>query len=125
MRWLALSLLLIACQPVPGDIVAPHGTYLGSETRLLDGDLVNFQVKMSGAPGQATMAAYAECVASQYALVRGFGFARHLRTTIAEQAGIWTADTVYTISADLPDGFKTKDAEVVVADCKEQGIPTV
>ena len=55
----------------------------------------------------------------------GFGFARHVRTTTNNQGGQWSGDAVYTISAALPRGLKTIDAEVIVADCEENGIPTV
>ncbi len=100
-------------------------TYLGVETRLLDGDLVNFIVRMQGVRGPEPVETYALCAAAQYTLIRGFGFARHLRTNVDEQGGIWTADAVYTISAALPRGLRTIDAEVTVGDCAERQIPTV
>ena len=99
--------------------------YQGVETRLLDGDLVNFRVRMSGARVAADVSKYAECAAAQYALIRGYGFARHVRTAVSEDAGIWQADAVYTISPALPNGLKTIDAEVTVADCGQLSIPTV
>ncbi len=95
------------------------------ETRLLDGDLVNFLVEMRGARGPDDVADYAECAAAQYALIRGYGFARHLRTNVDEEGGLWSADAVYTISPALPRGLKTIDAEVTVFDCAENGIPMV
>ena len=99
--------------------------YQGIETRLLDGDLVNFHVQMSGARTVEDVDRYAECAAAQYALIRGYGFARHLRTNVDEEGGIWRGDAVYTISPALPRGLKTIDAEVVAADCAENGIPMV
>lgn len=99
--------------------------YLGIETTLLDGDLVQFNVAMTGARNNVDVANYAECAAAQYALIRGFGFARHLRTNIAESGGTWRADAVYTISAALPNGLRTIDAEVTVRNCGSLGIPTV
>ena len=99
--------------------------YRGVETRLLDGDLVRFHVEMGGARDSADVERYAECAAAQYALIRGFGFARHLRTNVAEEGGIWRGDAVYTISPALPEGLKKIDAEVVAADCAENGIPMV
>lgn len=99
--------------------------YRGIETRLLDGDLVNFIVSMEGTEKENDVAAYAECAAAQYALIRGFGFARHVRTNVSQEAGIWRADAVYTISPALPDGLRTIDADVVVSNCREYGIPTV
>ena len=103
----------------------PFGTYIGSETRLLDGDLVNFRVNMRGNLNRRALLDYAECVAAQYTLVRGFGFARHLRTNVSNKGSIWSADAVYTISNAIPAGRKTLEAEITVAECKERGIPTV
>ena len=124
----ALTGALSACEasrsePAPDAPFAP--VYNGIETRLLDGDLVQFRVSMGGARGPDDVASYAECAAAQYALIRGYGFARHLRTNVYEEAGLWHADAVYTISPSLPRGLRTIDAEVVVADCAENGIPTV
>ena len=100
-------------------------TYLGIETTLLDGDLVQFHVAMKGARNKQDVSNYAECAAAQYTLIRGFGFARHLRTNIAESGGTWRGDAVYTISAALPNGLRTIDAEVTVRNCGSLGIPTV
>jgi len=101
--------------------------YAGIETRLLDGDLVNFLVEMRGARDRADVSRYAECAAAQYTLIRGYGFARHLRTNVTDggESGLWRGDAIYTISPDLPEGLKTLDAEVVAADCAENGIPMV
>ena len=99
--------------------------YRGIETRLLDGDLVNFRVAMTQNRTQAEVGAYARCAAAQYTLIRGYGFLRHLRTTTDTAAGLITADAIYTISPAIPAGSKTIDAEVTVADCGRSGIPTV
>ncbi len=99
--------------------------YLGVETILLDGDLVNFKVAMRGARSVADVADYAKCAAAQYALIRGYGFARHVRTNVEEKDGLWRGDAVYTVSKTLPRGRLTLDAEVVVDNCKADGIPTV
>lgn len=99
--------------------------YNGVETRLLEGELVNFHVTMQGARSNSDVDAYAECAAAQYALIRGYGFARHLRTNVEKSAGLWHGDAVYTISPALPRGLKTIDAEVTVLACDENGIPTV
>ena len=99
--------------------------YRGVETRLLDGELVRFHVAMTGARGPEDVSDYAECAAAQYTLIRGYGFARHLRTNVQEEGGVWAADAVYTISPTLPAGNRTIDAEVAAAQCAENGIPTV
>ncbi|MGJ8545115.1 MAG: hypothetical protein ACSHWZ_06695 [Sulfitobacter sp.] len=99
--------------------------YKGVETVLLDGDLVQFNVAMTKAQTTEDVSDYAECAAAQYALIRGYGFARHVRTNVDQNAGIWRGDAIYTISASLPRGLKTIDAEVTTANCVERGIPTV
>lgn len=105
------------------DVFRPE--YRGVETRLLEGDLVNFNVTMTGARDGEDVTDYAECAAAQYALIRGFGFARHVRTNVTEEGGIWRGDAVYTVSPALPRGVRTIDAEVVVDNCRAQGIATV
>jgi hypothetical protein len=117
---------LAACaQQETGDEVRVAPEYSGVRTSLLDGDLVQFVVTMSAAQGASEVSRYAQCAAAQYTLIRGYGFARHLRTNVDEEGGVWTADAVYTISPSLPRGLRTIDAEVVVADCEANGIPTV
>ncbi len=119
-----LTLPVAGCAGSDGE-AAFEPVYEGVETRLLDGDLVSFRVTMRGARDGSDVERYAECAAAQYALIRGFGFARQVRTLTEETAGIWEADAVYTISPALPAGERTIDAEVTVANCGRNGIPTV
>lgn len=126
------AVFVTACQPAPDAATGagpvsdrPSVTYDGVQTRLLDQDLVNFRAQMSGAASRADVDAYARCASAQYTLIRGYSFARHVRTSITEEGGVWVADAVYTISPDLPRGLQTLEAEIVTADCVEQGIPTV
>lgn len=117
-----------ACQAQPDARVeaeAPSPVYKGVETRLLDGDLVSFVVAMQGGEGPRHVEDYAKCAAAQYTLIRGYSFARHVRTNVEQQGGLWRADAVYTISPDLPRGARTIDAETVVEACAENAIPTV
>ncbi len=106
--------------PLAGDV-----DYLGVQTRLLSEDLVSILVAAGGGATEMTVEDYAKCAAAQYAVIRGFGFARHVRTLVAEEGGIWRADAVYTISSALPQGALTLDAEITVADCQLRGVPTV
>ncbi len=128
-RWkcpLALLIGLAACGPSEDpETVVFLPDYMGIQTLLLDKDLVSFRVEMRGARNRDDVATYARCAAAQYALIRGYGFARHVRTNVVQTGGIWRGDAVYTISPTLPDGLVTIDAEVVVRDCGVQGIPTV
>ena len=119
-------LFLAACTETdPASRAEFSPVYKGIETRLLEGDLVSFLVEMDGARDNADVSAYAECAAAQYTLIRGYGFARHVRTNVTQEAGLWRADAVYTISPALPRGLSTIDAEVTVSNCAETGIPTV
>ncbi|HAV07441.1 MAG TPA: hypothetical protein DCX13_01020, partial [Rhodobacteraceae bacterium] len=113
------------CVQAQPDGGASAPIYGGVETILLDGALVNFRVVVENARSEGDVADYAECAAAQYALIRGFGFARHIKTDVALTNGRWQGDAVYTISPALPEGLKTIDAEVVTAACAENGIPMV
>ena len=122
--WLISLMPMAACEPVPtAEQFIPD--YRGVETQLLAEDLVQVNVSMTNAITVQDVADYAECAAAGYTLIRGWGFARHVRTNVDEEAGVWTADAVYTISPALPQGIRTLDAEVVAAACAERGIPTV
>jgi hypothetical protein len=120
---------LMACgegEAARAPVTPPSGAqYLGVETRLLDTSTVSFLVRMQGARGRADVVAYARCAAAQYALIRGYGFAQHVRTNVTRRGDIWEADGGFVISPDLPLGLRNMDAEVIVDDCREQGIPTV
>ncbi len=129
---LALGALVMGCdvQERPGEVTRmapmPEGLeYRGVETQLLDGDLVQFVVGMDPKAEPKHVERYAECAAAQYALIRGYGFARHVRTNIDKENDGWRGDAVYTISPSLPRGLKTIDAEVVAGNCAENGIPMV
>ncbi|PWJ12483.1 hypothetical protein [Jannaschia seohaensis] len=129
MRAAPLCAALLACaacemEELP-EINVFRPDYQGVETRLLAENLVNLIVRMEGARDGEDVSDYARCAAAQYALIRGFGFARHVRTSVEERAGLWSGDAVYTVSPDLPRGVRTIDAEVVVDDCQARGIPTI
>jgi hypothetical protein len=113
--------VLAGCLSAAG---GPERRYLGIETSLLDAELVNIVARLDGGTGD-DLADYARCAAAQYTLRRGFAFARHVRTSVGSEAGIRIADAVYTMSSALPRGARTLDAEVIVADCRARGIPTV
>lgn len=99
--------------------------YLGVGTRLLDGDIVAFDVEMTGARNNEDVADYARCAAAQYALIRGYGFARHVATGVERRGQTWRGDATYVINDAIPDGVAKIDAEVAVAACEEDGIPTI
>ena len=115
-----------ACAPA-GEVPEERGetaVYQGVSTILLDTDMVSFSVAMTGAKDRADVEAYGRCAAAQYALDQGFGFARQVRTIVKKEGQTWYGDAVYLISAGLPEGLRTVDAEVVAGECVELGIPT-
>lgn len=132
MTLLALA-SLSACAPTGSDGGAQDfagraaftPSYNGIRTVLLDGDLVNFHVSMRGARDQADVEDYARCAAAQYALIRGAGFTRLVRSSVTQTGGNSRGDAVYTISKHLPRGSATIDAEITVRDCGARGIPTI
>lgn len=101
----------------------PH--YVGIETILLDDGLVRLNVAMTGAQDRADVEAYGRCAVAGYALDKGYGYARQVRTIVKKDGRTWLGDAVYMISATLPEGFRTIDADVTAAECAELGIPTV
>ena len=76
---------LSACTPPEPANLPTAPTYEGVRTTLLDGDLVEFDVTIRDARGPTDIEDYARCAAAQYALIRGYGFARHLRTNMTEK----------------------------------------
>jgi hypothetical protein len=116
-------LVLTGCAGEERAAAAP--AFLGSEAIRLTDDLVNIRADSSGGEGARTARDYADCVAAGHAVSRGFGFARHVTTTLSEEGGIWRADAVYTLSPAIPEGVRTIDAETKVAACGDIGIPTV
>ena len=99
--------------------------YLGVETKRLDDELVNFIVRVQNPRTAIDVGNYALCAAAQYTKIRGYGYARHVRTNLHEEAGIWVGDAVYTLSPTVPVGLETIDADITLADCKARGIATV
>ena len=99
--------------------------YGGIQAVLLDDGMVSFNVAMTGAQSRGDVEAYGRCAAAQYALDKGYGFARQVRTIVKKDGRTWYGDAVYLIAAPLPEGLRTIDAEVAAAECAELGIPTV
>lgn len=121
------SAALAACAATGGP-PKPDATrvpvYLGADPVGLGDDLYGFAIRMREPREAADIDAYVTCMVAGYALQKDAGFARKVRTNVKEEGGVWIADAVYSISPELPKGMQTIDAEVAVADCEEQGIPT-
>lgn len=98
--------------------------YEGIETILLDDDLVNFRLAMTGGTPE-DLEAYARCAVARYAQIRGYGYARHIRTNVVHDSNRWNGDAVFMISAELPRGLKLIKAGETLAECEKLDIPTV
>lgn len=119
---------LAACTPAQSPEVDPAvfaPEYGSIDTKLLDGDLVSFDVEMTGARNNDDVIAFNDCVAAQYALIRGAGFVRRVRNDVKHRRGIWMGTGIYTLSEFHPGGVISIDAEVTAAECRANNIPTV
>jgi hypothetical protein len=121
----AMLVLLSACAGGSEPDAPAKREYSSNAPLGIGGDLYGFFVTLKGAQNSAEIEDYVGCVVAGYTLEKKFGFARHVRTKVKEEGGVWTADAVYTISSALPRGLRTMDAEVTAADCAVRGIPTV
>ena len=97
----------------------------GIETMQFADDLMNSRVELTNALSLTDDEDYARHAAEDYALIRGWGFARHIRSGVEQDKNIWTADAYYTISGGLPREIKTIKAGAVALAFAEHGIPTV
>ena len=117
---------VVACSPDGGDYASREVPQYGAvETRLLDGELVNFQVQMKNPASGDDVIAYSDCVAAQYALIRGAGFVRRVTNDVTRRGGWWVGNGVYTLSDAHPGGVHTIDAEATTEACRAGNIPTV
>ncbi|NNF72849.1 MAG: hypothetical protein HKO95_01670 [Rhodobacteraceae bacterium] len=115
---------LTACTPPEPAAEGALG-YEGGMASFLAGDLLQITVEMSGPATADDLRAYTDCAAADAAVFQGFGFARHVRTTVKEKGGLRRADAVYTVSSALPAGARTIDAATQAETCRELGIPRV
>jgi hypothetical protein len=85
----AAAFFLAACQPVATqDTAPPVPRHEGVETIPIDDELVSIIVWMSGPATEGDLIAYSRCAAAGYALNRGFGFARHVRTNVQKRVAL-------------------------------------
>ncbi|WP_153010493.1 hypothetical protein [Falsirhodobacter sp. alg1] len=110
---------------IEGEEPVAMPSYLGVQTIRIDDELAAFRVGIDHPRASADIDAYTDCVAAQYALIRGYGYARLIRTNIDERGRAWVADAVYALSMNAPDGVRVIEAASTVAACKAQSIPTV
>lgn len=109
--------------PATGPEIA-QASFLSADAQGWKDDLVRVRVTLKGADGEAAASDFARCIAAGYAVKNNAGFVRHVRTLTDKEGGIWRGDAVYSVTAALPQGVQTIDAEVTVEDCADRAIPT-
>ena len=124
---IAACLMLAGCEyERQGTQVLPQA-FLGSETRLIAVDLVEISVTVAR-PRPGAMAAYSDCVAAGYALIRGLTYARRVAGfPLAGQRGmadVVREKTTYLVT-DLEPAVSALTAEEIARDCRAANIPTI
>ncbi|GFE65805.1 hypothetical protein [Litoreibacter roseus] len=108
------------CDLIPPPEPAQY-SFLGASQ--IAADLVEIRIAVAPPVTREYINDYSSCVAADYALDLGGGYARHVRTNLLKEGGVWRADAIYTISVELPPGLKTIVAEDRVKECRDQAIP--
>ncbi len=101
-----------------------RATYLSADAVGWKDDLVRVRVTLKGADAEAAAGEFARCIAAGYAVKNNAGFVRHVLTLTDKEGGIWRGDAVYSVTAALPRGVQTIDADVTVEECGDRAIPT-
>ena len=91
----------------------------------LTDDLLQVSFGYRGEPDRVLLRNLADCAAAEAVLLNGQNFARHVRTTVSEEAGNSRADAIYTVSPTVPAGSKTIDASAQAEACEEEGKPGI
>ncbi|GIT87095.1 hypothetical protein [Roseobacter sp. OBYS 0001] len=95
------------------------------ETRRCESAVCGARASGTLTHGTANLQKHMRVAAAGHSMPQARDFARHLRTKVHEEGGVWSADAVYTKSPTLPDRLAKNDADVVQADCEQSGIPMV
>lgn len=121
---MAAVVLLSACAQRIGSSVSDPVTFMGAKTRLIARDMVQVTASVAH-PVAGAATAYADCVAAQYALIRGMSHASRVTSTTTGQADIVSEKTTYLVSSVAPDGKNVLNAQEIVTRCKANNVPTV
>ncbi|MEM9344945.1 MAG: hypothetical protein AAGA87_18065 [Pseudomonadota bacterium] len=112
---------LTACA-MPEQQTPPPGPVTFGETTVLylSDTLVQVIVPVEeGTPTVPQAREVTDCAAAISANRKDFLFARHVRTSLAEEAGIRNVDAVYTLSEAVPRGDFVIDVTVQADTCRE------
>lgn len=112
------TMALVGCA---AENVAPTEPQGKPAVAFLADDLMRIELNVSQPVDPVQIRQLTDCAAAEALAEKGIGFARHVRTTFAEEAGISRADAVYTISPTLPAGDFVIAASEVSAVCRADG----
>lgn len=115
---LVATAVLAGCSPPGPEATQPDGP---ASVSFLGEELLRIQFDMARHPDPAEARALTDCAAAEAMLLQDLGYARHVRTTMSEEAGISRLDAVYTVSPTEPAGDFVIVAETVAAECRDQG----
>lgn len=118
---LATLVLLTAC----GSLETREPEYLGAKTRLLDAELFEVEVLARGGSLTEALSRYSDCVASQYALIRGFDYLRRVSGSQQSRRVGRQQNTLYTLSKAEPRGASVLQANKMLSACNAGKIPTL
>lgn len=116
-------LVLASCEfEREGEQAVPQ-QFMGAETKLVAVDLVDVTVSIAR-PRPGALQAYADCVGSQYTLIRGMPYARRVSSDRTGLGDVLTDKVTFLLSPVAPRGNFVLNAREVVAKCKSAGVPT-
>ena len=118
-----MVLLVPSCAMPSGEVSMAEAPGQEAQVTFLAGDLVQVVAEIPDARRSAVATGETArdrigCALSEAMLAEGTGFARHVRTTLGEEAGILRVDAVYTVSKVRPAGDFVIVAEEVAAACR-------
>ncbi|TKW67425.1 MAG: hypothetical protein DI616_07210 [Paracoccus denitrificans] len=109
---------------------APEDAFLGGAVvkiaqpgRKGGGDMVSVQVRLRQGVDESTAFAYATCTLAAWAKTSNTPYGRHIRTVFAEDGGVVSAESIFTMSKSTPLGLRVMEQEQTLQECRAHGIP--
>lgn len=97
--------------------------FLAAKTEMVSNDMVDVSVSVAR-PRPGALKAYADCVGSQYARIRGMKYARRVTSSRTGFSDVLTDKVTFLISPVRPAGDFVLDADEIIVKCKRVGVPT-
>ena len=107
------------------NILDTPNEYVNGSANLLEGGVVCVGGDVLNAKHDAAVLHFANCVAARYAINVGLPFVSNVASIIDYKPNLMSVEADYLILSDLTSSSKELDAEVVVINCAENGIPMI